>query len=864
MIPVRLKLRNFMCYRDNVPPLDFNGIHVACISGDNGNGKSAIIDAMTWALWGETRRQTKGSSDSDLINTTQDEMEVEFEFTMGEQLYRIIRKHARPKHKTGSGKSVLELQIFDGNTFRPITGTGIRQTQEKIIDVLHMKYDTFINSAYLRQGHADEFTRQDPAKRKEVLGNILGLSFYDELEDRAKELTKKHETDSAQLESSIGEINGELARKPDYEAELEQAQGSLSRIEKVVQEKETTRNGLRQKKGALQNKKMQLEELEGRIQTEKRDLQRREEEVGQHLARIKDYEEMIGRREEIETGYNSYTETKKVYDELDRKLRQTVALEKQKSQLENIIEKARNELTTEHTVIQREIGNLEARAAKLPELKSQLSQTQTQIGQLAELETTLRAKDQTVQEAQKQASQLEAEIARLEREIGEATEKLDLISSHIASHTEAKCPLCESELTPEGLLLIQSKYTKEKQEKTSSLKTKQASLAKTRSEYETLQKEKRQYEAELNQEKTKVQSRAGIIAKEISEIEEESQKLVDLRESLEGIEQRLAKRDFTVTEQTALAALETELADLGYNAGKHEEARQQLDRLEHYEREKNKLDEAVRLIDQEKEGLNKAREEVEGKREGLKRDGQKKESIAAELEDLPQVSRELDEVEVEYRNIVNQRAQAQEALGSVRAKLERLAELEIKKKEKEEQLAHVSREGGIYRELAKAFGKTGIQALVIDTALPEIQTEANKLLARMTDNRMHVKFETQRLTKKGTIQETLDIAIADELGTRNYEMYSGGEAFRINFAIRIALSRWLARRAGAPLPTLIIDEGFGTQDSTGLEKVKEAIISIQEDFEKILVITHMDELKDAFPTRIDVTKTAEGSMISVN
>ena len=114
------------------------------------------------------------------------------------------------------------------------------------------------------------------------------------------------------------------------------------------------------------------------------------------------------------------------------------------------------------------------------------------------------------------------------------------------------------------------------------------------------------------------------------------------------------------------------------------------------------------------------------------------------------------------------------------------------------------------------------------------------------------------------MQETLDINISDELGTRNYEMFSGGEAFRINFAIRIALSRLLARRAGAPLPTLIIDEGFGTQDSTGMEKLIEAINSIQEDFDKILVITHMEDLKDAFPTRIDVTKTPEGSMITVS
>ncbi len=134
----------------------------------------------------------------------------------------------------------------------------------------------------------------------------------------------------------------------------------------------------------------------------------------------------------------------------------------------------------------------------------------------------------------------------------------------------------------------------------------------------------------------------------------------------------------------------------------------------------------------------------------------------------------------------------------------------------------------------------------------------------MTDNRMHLKIETQRETKKGDVLETLDINISDELGMRNYEMFSGGEAFRINFAIRIALSRLLARRAGAPLPTLIIDEGFGTQDSTGIEKLKEAINSIQDDFDKILVITHIEELRDAFPIHIDVTKTADGSTIEVS
>ena len=71
--------------------------------------------------------------------------------------------------------------------------------------------------------------------------------------------------------------------------------------------------------------------------------------------------------------------------------------------------------------------------------------------------------------------------------------------------------------------------------------------------------------------------------------------------------------------------------------------------------------------------------------------------------------------------------------------------------------------------------------MLIEMAIPEIEAEANKLLARMTDNRMHIKMETQRETKKGDVMETLDINISDELGTRNYEMFSGGEAFPYRF-----------------------------------------------------------------------------------
>jgi exonuclease SbcC len=418
-------------------------------------------------------------------------------------------------------------------------------------------------------------------------------------------------------------------------------------------------------------------------------------------------------------------------------------------------------------------------------------------------------------------------------------------------------------LTREGLALIESKYNKEKQEKSDALKAGRDSLAQKRAELDILQKERARSESELNQEKSRVQGQISVLMKDIAEIEEDEKKLAGMRETMGEIEQHLAKRDFAVNEQQALAAIEADLTKLDYDAARHEQARQQLKELEPYERDKNTLDEAERRIHEEKEAAARAGEAAAGLRDSLKLDNEKKAFLTAELTQLPALREEVAAAEAEYRELAGQRSRAQEAVGTVKARIQHCADLEIRKKEKESQLAQVSREETIYRELARAFGKNGVQALLIDAALPELAEEANKILSRLTDNRMHVKFETQRETKKGTTQETLDITI-DELGTRKYEMFSGGEAFRIDFAIRIALSRLLAKRAGAPLPTLIIDEGFGTQDNTGLEKLQEAIKSIQDDFEKILVVTHMDELKDAFPTRIDVTKTAEGSTITVN
>ncbi len=149
-------------------------------------------------------------------------------------------------------------------------------------------------------------------------------------------------------------------------------------------------------------------------------------------------------------------------------------------------------------------------------------------------------------------------------------------------------------------------------------------------------------------------------------------------------------------------------------------------------------------------------------------------------------------------------------------------------------LKALNREKANFLLLEKAFGRDGVQALMMEEALPQMEMQANDILGRLSSGSMSVRFETEREykdKKRDDKMQVLDILINDGEGVqRPYDLFSGGEAFRINFAIRLALSKVLAQRAGARLQMLVIDEGFGSQDAEGRQKLIEAINMIRPDF----------------------------------
>lgn len=335
--------------------------------------------------------------------------------------------------------------------------------------------------------------------------------------------------------------------------------------------------------------------------------------------------------------------------------------------------------------------------------------------------------------------------------------------------------------------------------------------------------------------------------------------------TLAEVARQLESGDFAAEAQVALAELETQTAAVGYDSAAHEGVRRRVKGLQTAvarHQELRQAEAAVKPLEDALADLGQRLQEQAGLVEMLA--GQQ-ETAVVHLQTLRASSSDRRAIENDVFRLrelhisINRRRGAAEQLVGV------LDDLRQQQGQLQNERTALTQRVQRLTLLEKACGRSGVQALLIEQALPDIEERANELLERLTGNEMRIIFDTQKQMKtREGLAETLEIRISDGAGERPYDNFSGGEQFRVNFAIRLALSQLLAKRAGARLQTLVVDEGFGSQDPQGRQRLIEAINTIQDDFARILIITHIDELRDAFPTRIEVEKGLNGSRIRVS
>ncbi len=343
------------------------------------------------------------------------------------------------------------------------------------------------------------------------------------------------------------------------------------------------------------------------------------------------------------------------------------------------------------------------------------------------------------------------------------------------------------------------------------------------------------------------------------------EKIAGLEKQVEQAREKLASGQEINTLREESAALEVRLQEAGFDPQRFEAVRRQIKTLEQAPNAfKDLLHARQNLVDWEGQ-RSKTITQLAELAEQIAASQAQYEELQAQLAKKVSLEETLAGMKQERQTMEEALRLLQTHAGELQAKLTQAKDDRNARAAGRAQSKELKREEGIYSKLRQAFSKQGIPSLIIEQALPELEERANDLLSRLSDGKMRISLETLKDKKTGGTKETLEIIITDEQGVpRPYETFSGGEAFRVNFALRIALSQMLAERSGVRIRTLGIDEGFGTQDEDGIQNLIEALQVIQEDFDKIIVITHLDRLKEAFPVRIEVVKhPVDGSRFTV-
>ncbi|NJR64900.1 MAG: SMC family ATPase [Leptolyngbyaceae cyanobacterium CRU_2_3] len=347
-----------------------------------------------------------------------------------------------------------------------------------------------------------------------------------------------------------------------------------------------------------------------------------------------------------------------------------------------------------------------------------------------------------------------------------------------------------------------------------------------------------------------------------------AERFPELEAAITHLEKQLAALATSPLQQQ-LEQLDQQIAAIGYSLEQHTALRQALRQAQPWQLRYRELTQAQYYYPQVRQRVQELHTLWTDRTQALQRLSVQVQQLEQEMHHIPDADLETSALESRMQQ---QRVQLDDQLshlGRIQQQRQQLEVLSTQHAALSSQLQISRRQLRIYQELSQAFGKNGIQALMIENILPQLEAETNQILGRLSANQLHVQFVTQRAKRGATPREagklidTLDILISDMQGTRPYETYSGGEAFRVNFAIRLALARLLAQRSGTALQLLVIDEGFGTQDEAGCDRLIGAINAIAADFACILTVTHMPHLKAAFQTRIEVYKTEQGSQISL-
>lgn len=811
MKPVEIRVKNFLSYKDE--RMTFPEYpNVICVTGLNGDGKSSlVVDSILCALFAEARGEdTKLDA---MIRDGEKEAFVSFTFEVGGKRYRL----QRILHQTSSRNRRI-FEEWNGHAWtNPVTADG--EVKRALHRLLPYSYTTFIHTAFVLQGQTDRFlARKKPDERQETMREVLSLIGYDERAAVARELRLQAERE-ATGHTKQAELLRADARKRREAAEAKIRTYSakhteLSRTEGPLREALEKAAQLVATKGQARGQYRQAyAELKSATRAWRTNLGQHDE-AASELAAL---QKLAASREELAAAADLYQDAERSAAEWE-KLRQEIA------GLEQQVELTRTRARVDDQLLNQQLRETQS---KLADLEAKIEQGREARQLIPQLEAVLADCDTQV-ELEEQRKPIAPELRDLQKNI-----------KHIQTE-DGPCPFCLQELQgrsrEEALARMQSRAS-QLQETDAGLAAELAQVKeRVHAALAALRlKDRRQVDVALS-EAEKVAS-----AGEQAQLDRPAavERVEALQRQIEDAHRRLAAE---------VAPLDNELAELIYDKLAHQNSQRQMDEnLASFEEYRRLEGELARLpvLEERVKGLNALVRAEASRRLSVARQAVERRKAA---QGYDTATKEKAKAEEDHKQILGQIQQAIAEVTTGKNALSECAADEKRASKLEADANTLLRRGRLLSVLEEAYRPDGVPALIIQEAMPSLRAKANALLERWTGGRIVIDERPDAAVpgkrSRGSLADLqFHIWDMDSDSARPYALYSGGERFRVDMALRIALSQLLAERAGSPVQMLVIDEGFGTQDPDGLQKMIQIIHDLRKDFHSIIVISHIEEIK---------------------
>jgi len=741
MIPLKLTLENFISHVYS--ELDFTQFNVALLVGahsgnpdiSNGVGKSAIFDGMRWSLYGKSRFSTKDK----VIKRGKASCKVMFEFESNGQHYRIIRQLNKKSGISDVSFSKKIKEEWDSDGLSCDTAT---MTNRKIIEVINMNDDTFVNSNYFRQNDISGFASASTSKRKEILKEVLQIGIWDDFFKIAKNAEKNFSSQKDALEERIkfiGDIDAQKLANNNKVKELKisvlNIRGRMAVLESQLREKKEKVTKLEIEMASINNMTSAgLQEEAARIASKVKELKLRRTKL----------------HSEVKTNNEQFAKIELDCMHLDKKILELlydIALVSHKDNDNN-----RNKFVQ---LAKKMHLRGPGKWATYPTSKYSQSSLNNKLTQIDKHKSTI--------------SQLKQKLKNL-----------------TLLEPGKECPTCLIEVkNPRG-----------------------------------------------------VTARRKAKEKFLKNMIDEEQVFID------------ALSDSIKEEQAAI--------------DKANEARIEVERLG--------LVIAKRMsaqsdIMRRNEMIQMELSDISAKWASLKQDKQTVLSIAATHKDDSKMAMDLSKAIAERNStatkvdeIRKQMLELSVELGHLEGYGEDLERRLSERKALTDQKDKLVNSIDVYSNVAKAFSRDGIQAIIMENVTEDLRKYTNSILKQICSEQMSVDFVTQKQTSSGTWKEYFDIKISIGGDILDFDDLSGGEQVRMSIALRLALSQLLMRRVGSNVKFLLLDEVDQALDKQGIEALSEAINTLSKSL-KILVITHNESMKEKFDNIITIQKGPSGSIL---